>query len=120
MLLLCLRAIKTQDTHPIEHKILDLCEGYKEEQDLVVLQGTTQTHKGNKEQEDSHADDACHHLDTGDQAKPFPPGCHTNQQQAHQLRGEKCDNTRKKKEKSHFFKSGPGTVFEGRNQLSRC
>lgn len=60
-------------------------KGYKEQQDLVVLQSTTQAHEGNQEQEGTHADDHCHHPDAGDQAEPFPPGCHSNQQQTHQL-----------------------------------
>lgn len=65
-------------------------KGYEEKQDLVVLQGTAQAHEGDEEQEDAHADDACHHPDARDQAEPFPPGCHSDQQQTHQLRkGEK-------------------------------
>lgn len=66
-------------------------KGYKEKQDLVVLQGTAQPHEGHQEQKDAHADDPRHHIDAGDQAEPFPPGCHANQQQTHQLgRGGGC------------------------------
>lgn len=64
-------------------------KGYEEEQDLVVLQCATQTHKGDQEQESTHADDTRHHADAGDQAEPFPPGCHSDQEQTHQLRREK-------------------------------
>lgn len=61
-------------------------EGYEEEQDLVVLQGAAQPHEGHQEEEGAHADDSRHHIDAGHQAEPLPPGCHSNQQQAHQLR----------------------------------
>lgn len=64
-------------------------KGYKEEQDLVVLQGSAKPHKSNQEQEDAHPDDPCHHVDAGDQAEPFPPGCHSDEQQTHQLRRKK-------------------------------
>lgn len=60
--------------------------GYKEEEDLVVFQGTTEPQKGHHEQEDAHADDPCHHPKTGNEAEPFTPGRHSNHQQAHHLR----------------------------------
>ncbi|KAF3839521.1 hypothetical protein F7725_018238 [Dissostichus mawsoni] len=42
-------------------------KGYEEEQDLVVLQGAAQPHKGDQEQEDPDADDPRHHSDAGNQ-----------------------------------------------------
>lgn len=78
-------------TQPFEVWCDSLCsvkqtKGYEEEQDLVVLQGAAQPHKGDQEQEDPDADDPRHHSDAGNQVKPFPPTCHSNQQQTHQLR----------------------------------
>lgn len=71
--------------------LLQTNKGYKEEQDLVVLQGAAQPHQSHQEQEDANADDPGHHTDAGDQAEPLPPGGHSNQQQTHQLsrKGEK-------------------------------
>lgn len=54
-----------------------------------MLHGAAKPHKGNQEQEDSHADDPRHHPDAGDQVEPLPPGCHSDQQQTHQLRRKK-------------------------------
>lgn len=62
-------------------------KGYEEEQDLLVLQGAAKPHQGHQQQEDAHADDRRHHADAGDQAEPFPPGSHPDQQQTHHLRG---------------------------------
>lgn len=56
----------------------------EEKQDLVVFQGAAQPHKGHHEEERAHAEDSRHHPDAGDQAEPFPPGCHPDQQQTHQ------------------------------------
>lgn len=70
-------------------------KGYKEEQDLMVLQRTAQPHQGNQEEEDAHTDDPRHHPDAGDQVEPFPPGRHSDQEQTHQLR--KRRETRQKK-----------------------
>ncbi len=64
-------------------------KGYEEEEDLVVLHGTAEPHEGHQEQEGAHADDPRHHPDAGDQVEPFPPRCHANQQQTHQLRRKK-------------------------------
>lgn len=66
-----------------EQNVLGSVKGYEEEQDLVVLQGTTQPHQGHQEEEAAHTDDPGHHPDAGDQAEPFPPGCHSHQEQTH-------------------------------------
>jgi len=63
-------------------------KGYEEEEDLVVLQGSTEPHEGHQQQEDAHADDPRHHPDAGDQVEPFAPGRRADQQQAHQLEGK--------------------------------
>lgn len=63
-------------------------KGYEEEQHLLVLQGAAKPHEGHHQEEDAHADDPRHHADAGDQAEPFPPGRHADQQQAHHLRAE--------------------------------
>lgn len=78
-------------------------KGYKEKQDLVVLQGAAQPHQSNQEQEDANADDPSHHADAGDQAEPFPPGCHSNQQQTHQLSRKET----KRWENQRLMKSQP-------------
>lgn len=57
----------------------------------MVLQGAAQPHEGHQEQEDAHADDPRHHPDAGDQVEPFPPGCHSDQQQTHQLSRKKTE-----------------------------
>lgn len=71
-----------------EQQLFRSTEGYEEEQDLVVLQGTANPHQGHQEEEAAHADDPGHHPDAGDQAEPFPPGCHADQEQTHQLERE--------------------------------
>lgn len=71
-----------------EQQLFCSVEGYEEEQDLVVLQGTAKPHQSHQEEEAAHADDHGHHPDAGDQAEPFPPGCHTDQEQTHQLERE--------------------------------
>lgn len=65
----------------------------------MVLQGTAQPHQGNQEEEDAHADDPRHHPDAGDQAEPFPPGRHSDQEQTHQLRKRRETRRRKRQKK---------------------
>lgn len=50
-----------------------------------MLQGTAKPHQSHQEEEAAHADDPGHHPDAGDQAEPFPPARHTDQEQTHQL-----------------------------------
>lgn len=68
------------------------CKGYEKEQDLVMLHGPDEAGQGHKEEEDAHADDASHHLKTGDQAEPLPPRCDANHQQAHHLQDRHTDS----------------------------
>lgn len=60
-------------------------EGYKEQQNLVVLHGPDEAGQGHKEEEDAHANDTTYHLETGDQTEPLPPCCDADQQQTHHL-----------------------------------
>lgn len=62
-----------------------MLQGYKEEQDLVMLHGPDEAGQRHKEEEDAHTDDASHHLETGDQTEPLPPRCDADHQQAHHL-----------------------------------
>lgn len=55
----------------------------KEEQDLVVLHGPDESGQRHEEEEDPHSDQARHHLETGHQPQPLPPGRDAHQQQAH-------------------------------------
>lgn len=77
----------------------------KEEQDLVVLHGADKSDQSHKEQEDPHANEAPHHLETGHQAKPFAPRCDADHQQTHHLLGEELAVVEKVKYLSHMIRS---------------
>lgn len=87
-------------------------QGYKEEQDLVVLQGAAQPHQSHQEQEDANADDPGHHTDAGDQAEPLPPGGHSDQKQTHQL-SRKGGKKTKRWKNQHLVRSDLGVKAPG-------
>ena len=60
-------------------------EGYEEEHDLVVAGGRDESDDGDEEDEDAHGDHPTDDVDAGDGAIAFPPRCHGDEEQAHQL-----------------------------------
>lgn len=62
-------------------------KGYKEKHDLMVVYRSDEAHNGDEQQEDTHCDDPSDDVDARHQAEPFPPCCHSDQQQPDQLDG---------------------------------
>ncbi len=61
------------------------CKGYKEKHDLVMMDGSNESHNGDQQQKEAHGNHAADDVDAGDNAKAFPPCCYDNQQETHQL-----------------------------------
>lgn len=55
----------------------------KEQQDLMVLHGTNESSKSNKEEENPNSYDATNHLETGHQPETLPPCGDADHQQTH-------------------------------------
>lgn len=53
-------------------------KGYKEKHDLVVVDGSDQSHDGNEQQEDAHRDDPSNDVDARHQAIALPPRCYSD------------------------------------------
>lgn len=64
-------------------------KGYKEEKDLVVLNGADESSQSHEEQKDPDDDDAPYHLETRDQPEPLSPGSDANHQHAHHLQEDR-------------------------------
>ena len=58
-------------------------QGYKEQQDLVMFDGSNQPHKRNEQQEYSTRDDAGHNTDTGDNGHCFSIRSNCDEDQGH-------------------------------------
>lgn len=61
-------------------------KGYKEQEDLMMLHSSTQSHNGHDEEKQSNSNDSTHHLETRDQSEPFAPCCTTNHQKTDHLK----------------------------------
>lgn len=64
-------------------------KGYKEKHDLVMMDGSNESHNGDQQQKEAHGNHAADDVDAGDNAKAFPPCCYDNQQETHQLEMKK-------------------------------
>lgn len=81
-------------------------KGYKEEHDLVVVDGANEPHNGNEQQEDTHSDHPADDVDAGHQAEALAPCCHSDEQQPHQLE----DNSNRGSELTFLPPGCPSTV----------
>lgn len=77
-------ALNYKETHSTKAS-----KGYKEKHDLVMMDGSNESHNGDQQQKEAHGNHAADDVDAGDNAKAFPPCCYDNQQETHQLRRKK-------------------------------
>ena len=61
-------------------------KGYKEEQNLVMLDSTDESDKSNEQEENPAGDDARHNTDAGDDSHSLPVCSHCDENESNELK----------------------------------